>query len=610
MASRRRNGWRRFAVGVFIAVVGAAGALGLGSSRLGRILELKTYDLAMTLRGARSDSGVVIVAVDDKSRARLREPLLFWQAYYAKVFRALARAGARAVGVDIVFGLPVERWAPGADRQLAQAYLEAVAAGTPIVLGFDRSVSPPELPVYLFASAYKLLGFLNLTPDEDDFIRRQELCAKTAGGEVYSLGLQLAAQALRQPIRREGGRLFLGPRLLPQDPKGALLIDYRGPTHTLRYVSFVDVLDAVDSGREDLLKQRFAGKVVLLGSEDWQDRHSTPFYLSGARTQRTPGVEIHGSTIVTLLNAQEIQPVSPRTSLLLLLLLTASATGLSFRLRWPVALAAIGGLIAGLTAASLWFLWRQIWLPLWTPLLAMPLSYTAVFVYRYRAEYRAHRQLRQQFGQYVSDAVVQEILEQGEIPLEGKRQKITVLISDVRDFTTLSERSSPEVLVAHINEYLSAMTEVIMEEGGLVDKFMGDGILALFGAPVEHSDDAWRAVRVGLRMLECLEELNHRWTSCGRPTLRIGIGIHTGLAVVGNIGSTRKMEYTALGDTVNVAARVEGMTKKYKAPLLVTEATLAELAGRRIQVQEAGVEQLKGKTETTRLYIVQQLRDA
>ena len=598
------------AVGAGIAVLAAAGALGLGSSHWGRILDLKTFDGAMALRGARPDPQVVIVSIDDKSRRRLSDPLLFWHAHYAKVFRALAQAGAKAVGVDIVFSLPVERWTPGADRLLAQAYQEAVAGGTPIVLGFDRNAPPPALPLYLLASSQKLLGFLNLTPDEDDFIRRQELSVPTVRGEVYSLGLQLAARASRQPIRREGGRLFLGPRLLPQDSRGALMINPSGPAHTLQYISFVDVLEVIDAGREDLLKPTFAGKVVLLGSEDGQDRHSTPFYLADAKAQRTPGVEIHAATALTLLNGQGIQPVSRNTGLLILLLLTAAATALALRLRWHVALIAITGMMAGLAIISFGLLWNQTWVPPWTSLLGMPLSYAAVFVYRYRAEYRAHRQLRQQFGQYVSDAVVEEILEQGGISLEGKQQKITVLISDVRDFTTLSEKSSPEVLVAHINEYLSAMTEVIAEEGGLVDKFMGDGILALFGAPLEHSDDAWRAVRVGMRMLERLEELNRRWTSEGRPALRIGIGIHTGIAVVGNIGSARKMEYTALGDTVNVAARVETMTKKYQAPLLVTEPTLAELDGRPVQVREVGVEQLKGKTETTRLYIVQQLREA
>lgn len=604
--SKRRYRYRDWLVaGAFILLASAAACL-LARSGLGRSLDLKTYDLAMILRAPRAAPGVVIITVDDKSRARLTEPLLFWHDYYAKVFGALAKAGSRAAGVDMIFGLPVEQWTPGADRRLAQAYLEAVQRGTPMVLGCDRRSPPPDLPIYLFATSNGLMAFLNLVPDEDDFIRRQQLAWPGAGSEeIYSFALQLAAQALRQPIQRRGQALFLGDRYISSGPEADILIDYGAPG-ALQIVSFVDVLDAIQAGENDFLNRTFHDRIVIIGSDDALDRHSTPYYLAASKARRSLGVEIHGWAVASLLSGRLIRPASQRTILLLLVALVAASTALSMRLRWWAALLGMLALTLGFAAASFWLLRQMVWVAPWTCLLGPPISYAAVFVYRYRVEFRGRRRLRRLFGQYVSPKVVEEILER-DVPLGGKRQEITVLISDIRDFTAWSERVRPEELVGQLDEYFAKMTQAIVEQDGFVDKFMGDGILALFGAPIERDDHAWRAVQAAAAMLRYLEELNETWAAEGRETLAIGIGIHSGEAVVGTIGSSLKLEYTALGDAVNVASRVESKTRECGAPLLISAATLEKLNQHPVEVDPVGWHEVKGKTVPAELFSVRRV---
>ena len=211
------------------------------------------------------------------------------------------------------------------------------------------------------------------------------------------------------------------------------------------------------------------------------------------------------------------------------------------------------------------------------------------------------------FGRYVSPEVAQEILAREEIPLGGTRQPVTVMFCDLRNYTSYCQGRDPHQVVAELNEYFADMTAEIKAHGGMVNKFIGDGIMALFGAPVPHPEDPFRAVACGLRMIERNDAFNRRRAAQGLAPLVLGVGIHTGDAVVGTIGAPEKMEYTAIGDTVNVASRIEGENKTFKTQLLVSEATYRLLRDRAV-VERVGDARLKGVTEPMPLFRVDKVK--
>lgn len=206
------------------------------------------------------------------------------------------------------------------------------------------------------------------------------------------------------------------------------------------------------------------------------------------------------------------------------------------------------------------------------------------------------------FSRYVTNQVAEELLKNPEkISPGGKEQEVTVVFADIRDFTAFSERHSPEEVISHLNEYLSVMIDVIFEYEGTLDKFIGDAVMAIWGAPLQHPDDPLRAVKAALEMQKRLEELNKKWASEGKDILKIGIGINTGKAIAGNIGNLRRMEYTVIGDSVNIASRIEGLTKEYKIPIIISSSTY-EKVREQVEVTELESARIKGKAGLTKLY--------
>jgi adenylate cyclase len=220
----------------------------------------------------------------------------------------------------------------------------------------------------------------------------------------------------------------------------------------------------------------------------------------------------------------------------------------------------------------------QLWLPLVPPFLGIVLSYGGITLDNYIREQKERIRLRATFSKYVSSDVVEEILEDREgLALGGKRRHITVLFSDIRGFTSISEQIGPEQVVLLLSDYFGQVTHIVFKHGGTIDKFIGDAVFAIFGAPKSHGDDAVRAVKTGIEMIELVESLGPKWTQIiGRP-LKVGVGINSGDAVVGSIGSEIRSEFTAIGDTVNLGSRLEGLTKELGVPMLISEFTAAEV---------------------------------
>lgn len=557
---------------------------------------------------------VVVIAIDDASRRAITEPMAYWQPEVAKLVRALARSKARAIGIDLLFSTSDDRSRSEA-RQLAQALAEADSSGTPVILGYALNAALPPSPPYLLAATAspRRLGYMDLPGDEDDAVRRFVPCREDPPEVAYSLGTRLALAALQQEgaCELDSRRLRTQSLRAEMDGQHSLSVPFERVPEPLR-LSFVEALQLAEIDGGKRLDGLLAGKLVLIGSYELQDRHVTPLQSAG---ERAAGVDIHAAIAQSLYSGQVLRP-APAWIVWSLAFICALMGGAAvFAFRWQLSL----------FTAVIVILFSV--LPMWaarafgTVLPVMPELSSAVCVvlvagvYRYRTESRSQRELREQFGKFVSPEVVEQIVRDG-LELGGTRRFVTILFADVRGFTTYAERMSPEVLVVQLNEYLDAMTEAIIAEGGYVDKFIGDGILAVFGAPVAQRDSAWHGVLAANRMLERLADLNTRWRKEARAEWSIGIGIHSGDAVVGNIGSWRKLDYTVVGDTVNTASRIESLTKtsiqRYNAHILLSGATVEELErwDHYCDVFAMDIEQLKGKEQLTQLFVLRGLHGA
>jgi adenylate cyclase len=260
----------------------------------------------------------------------------------------------------------------------------------------------------------------------------------------------------------------------------------------------------------------------------------------------------------------------------------------------------------GLSVMAFHFSW---WADPVLPGIALALSFALAAAYSYATEGRQKLHIRRMFGQYMSETVINHLLAHPEkLQLGGERRRVTLFFSDLAGFTTISERLDPETVVGLLNDYLSAMTEIILDEEGTVDKFEGDAIMAFWGAPLDQPDQACRACRAALRQQAALAELNQRFTDLNLPPLTMRIGLHTGEAIVGNLGSAKRFDYTVIGDTVNLASRLEGVNKFYGSHVMASEATVSECDGS-IEFRELDLVAVKGKEHAVRVFEVLGLTD-
>jgi adenylate cyclase len=359
----------------------------------------------------------------------------------------------------------------------------------------------------------------------------------------------------------------------------------------------------IDMGR---LRRWVAGRAVLVGNvtEAAHDTHPTPW-------GKMAGVEIQASAADTLLTGRLLRTAPEGAQVALLVVgafLSALLPAIGGRL-WIVVPVGLLLLAAPLGASALLYREASIWLPPVEATTGMALAFLGENFYLYATQRRRARALKRHFERFVGPRVMTEILREGYIELQGERREITLLFSDLQGFTTLSERLPPARVVALLNEYLNRMVEVIFAHEGTLDKFMGDGIMAYFGAPQPSSgsgacaDHAAHAVRCALEMQRVLAQWREETAGEGGPTILMRIGIHTGPAVVGEMGSRLQASYTAIGDTVNVAARLEPLNKQFGTSILISETTLAALNDE-FTTEFKGELQVKGREEPVRVYTV------
>ncbi len=468
-----------------------------------------------------------------------------------------------------------------------------------------------QLPLPQLAKASARLGFFNASADPDGTVRRVPLFALLEGpkGLLPSLELQTAAAYLDarvEPVVVPSEHLVTGARLrrpdgqvlplrVPQlEDEPFMLVNYPGPASSFTTLSLADVVD----GSFDPASVR--GKAVLVGVTlvGKFDQRVTPF------SEFEAGVYVHAAALSNILSQDFLTRPSAAQPLELLFML-GSAVLLArllprVRFTWKLgAVALLGG--AWLAVDQLLFT-RGIQVATVLPLASLVTSAFAVIFLGYFSVDAEKARLRTTFQHYLDASVMEQVLEHPEkLKLGGERKELTVLFSDIRGFTTLSERMTPEQLVSFINEYLTPMTDVIFENGGTLDKYIGDAIMAFWGAPVDQPDHALRACRAALGFLEKLGTLRSRWRAAGLPEVDIGVGINSGLMNVGHMGTQDRFNYTVMGDAVNLASRLEGLTKMYDTRILISAATYAQTLGH-VTARRLGVVRVKGKSEPTDIY--------
>ncbi len=583
---------QRALVCALIAAGSTAVTLLLSDVRFFKILNAKAFDSHFLVRGQQPTRDIVLVTADQKALDTFPEVQMFWHLHYADVIHAAERGGAKVLGLDLAFGAPVEQYVPGHDQKLAEAL---ATAKMPVVVGyvpaFNTNQTTAPVPVNMLAAGLGLAGFSNLTTDsEDDFIRRQELLeAQVDDDEPPSVSWALRVTEKFLPD--------LIPADIPLDSNRAIYINYAGGPGTFPHFSMADVVTAPDAQ----LKQWFQGKIVLLGTDyaGDSDRRNTPFFtvLSGDQW-RTAGVEVHANTIHTLLTRNFLLPAPQWARVGAILAGTAATVAISTEVSAGLAVAAL--LVIGFIAALATHLLFRGGVILSTSeiMLAATLAMIAAIVYRFVTAERRGDLFHDAVSLFVGKRVAKSLDDSRSLGLTGKRETVTILFTDIRGFTAYTEKvceeQGPEFLVQELNKYMGTMAAIIVTFGGHVNKFIGDGILAVFSDEDEGAkpgDHPLRAVQCAARMVNAPSQFE------------TGAGLHTGLAVVGNVGSADKMEYTVLGDTVNLASRLESLNKEHKTKLLMSETTQQALNGA-IGTTHLGAVPVRGKSAPIGLYTI------
>lgn len=570
------------------------------------------YDLWHQLAGVRyQPQHVVIVALDEPTlQEHPTEPLVTWTPYFARVIKVLRRVGAKIIGMDYLFQVSISSWLKTLDlppnhRSLNYdgPFKEQLASGQVVLAGnlagdeLQKSAIIPPIKEYLLALPRQMqdVGLINFYNDDDGAIRRYLPALADDYGQVrLTFAKLLAMRALNQNPAGEVERLRHDPVLKlwsGVDSQGINsstfpVIGYTGPPGTFPRLSMGRFL--APGAENDPVIKALKDKIVIIAYEPaaLQDSHPTPYSLSLWKWQGSDmsGPEIHANIIETLLTGVAPRPLPDYLPSLYLLAVLLTGAPLFYRLP-PWRGLAVAVAMCAVAALATFLLFRNYWLlPTANVQLGIMLSYMGILGVKLTGEERERARIRKIFSRYVADEVVEKLLASGKLPdLGGEVFQVTVLFSDIRNFTTISEKLGPRQVVEMLNTYLSQACEPILAQGGSVDKFIGDAVMAVFGAPVPYPDHARRALKAALDLAQKAREfrgwMQQRFGDLELPDFAIGIGLHTGEAIVGNIGSPKRLEFTSIGDTVNAASRLESLTKELGWTIVASHSTITAAPG-------------------------------
>lgn len=610
-------------------------------------LERKAYDAMLTARGERENTrSVVIVKIDEYSIKELDYPIP--RDKYGTLLAILAQSGTVAIGVDDLFPtikqdsislaqndqfLLFHNYAPNVyhaigpfipsglepDAEIAiddEAYYTLHQHSIPtngMHYPFPRATYIDDRPYDSLAQLAAGVGHILLRPDSiDGIIRSVPFFVEYAGGLYPTFGAALAFSAARVDLGKisiletETGYLVHAGQLeIPLTHHGDLFVDYIGPNENFKQVSFQEVLDAFVRQDQDFLAQ-FKDAVVIIGptARSIGDHNATPI------ADISPNCFVHANVYDQIMMNSYITLAPAETQLILLfimaLIVSIAATLLKLRTSAPVGILLIAG--------YLWFAFftftntGEVY-PLVEPLFALFFCYASAMSYSAATEGRQKAQIKGMFEKYVDKTVVRQIIDNPSlVKLGGEEREITTMFADIEGFTAMAEKMGPQNTVAMLNSYLTEMTNIMIEEYGTIDKYIGDAIMAFWGAPLDDRDNAFHACSAALKMQRKLLALHTKWIHYGRPVVNQRIGINTGKAVVGNMGAEARLNYTAIGDAVNLASRLEGVNKEYGTRLLMSDNTYRQVHDR-VLSREMDLVVVMGKTEPVRIYELIALAD-
>ena len=593
-------------------------------------IDFKLRDVRFKVRTkVKSDKRVIIVAIDSKSINELgRFP---WdRKIIAKLVDNLKYYGAKTVAFDVIFS---ETSNSQSDKTLSLSlkradnvilgyffreeketpsdesleFLEDKAAITNIHVGKNvKNIPVVNLPyvevnIPLFARAASSFGFFNIFADRDGIIRNATLLALYDGNLYPSLPLEALSKYFNKKISvsvEEYGidSIKIGSEKIPSNESGQFTLNYYGGYNVFNLVSAVDVIKK--RVKSDILKN----SIVLVGATEIgiSDVRATPV------NPVLPGVEIHATVISNFLQKfflirNSIVVFTESGFIIIFALILGAFLGI-FRKTFYSLLTFFILLICYSSVNMIMFKELHYNLSIIYPLISMSLTYFTSEAYRNFIEEKQSRFLKKAFSSYVSDKLVGQIIENPELlKLGGQKKEITILFSDIRSFTSLSEKLSPEKLVELLNAYFTPMTDLVLKHNGTLDKYIGDAIMALFNVPVNVENHEYYGCLTALEMIESLKKINTEFVRKGFPTIDIGIGINTGDAVVGNMGTDTRFDYTAIGDSVNLASRLEGINKFFGTKIIISEFTYLKVKDK-FKIRMLDKIRVKGKDEGVRIY--------
>ena len=651
-------------IGCAIGAASAALAWAAGQTAFFKTVELKTYDyrVRLTADPASARRDIVLVSIDDSSIRRLEPNVGRWpwpRVVHSSLIDYLARAPAKVIVYDVLF---TERqqgtfktddvtWSGAeSDRALASSAaraanvvfaadvtadelaqldnraVERLRAGQPFPADPAFEARPGViLPYDELTDAAAAVGHNFSIYDADGPVRRTAPFVRV--GEVGVPSLAVAAVMLAGPvkpeaIRRENDALRVGPALAPLVPASIpsfygpetraerMLIHFTGPVLKGRQADLpgLQLLRPVLFGAADPRRREADGGPGRVPRQDRGHRHDRrgpqrPLHRAlrrGEDARHAGAREHHRRPAVAAVHAAD--RAGPDLLVLIGCALVVGIAGTALAV-WPAAGIAVLVILA-IAWASVLLFGQGAWMQVTKPVLAVAFAMFGSTAYQYFVEGREKRQVKRTFSRFVSKDVYEQLVaDPASARVGGARRDMSVLFADIRGFTTFTERGKPEDVVSQLNEYFSRMVEVVFAHRGTVDKFVGDMVMALFGAPLADPDHADHAVQAALGMLDALNAQNARWAAEGRPPLEIGVGVNSGDMVAGIIGSDTVMSYTVIGDAVNLGSRLESLNKEYGTRLIVSEGTRARLKGR-YDMKPLGAVTVKGKSEPVNIFEV------
>jgi len=533
---------------------------------------------------------IIIVEIDDTTLQKLGPRSSWPREYYAKVIENLN--WSKVIGIDIIFDLPSNTGNLTRDNENDTKLADSLKKSNVVLAAmygddfsfkndelYGESILKPNEFLGTPGEDYKI-GFVNLYQDSDGVIRSFQ--PRISGIEDHDhFSLVVAGEYKEEKPDLENERM---------------LINYFAEPGGYQHINFYDVYNGTWQGRY------FEGKIVLIGvtAQIEQDDYVVPI----SSHIEMPGVEIHANLIQSIIEEDYLYYQDDISAIGVIFIFALITCILLFRFKMPIATVLVAVLAFAYFLIARYFVVGNtgIIMNMLYPLLTITLVYFALIVIYYLTEVRSRKWITSVFGKYVSPVVIDNLIKNPDkINLGGEKRSITIFFSDIRGFTSISENLKPEELVNLLNDYLTEMTSIITKNEGLVDKFMGDAIMAFWGAPLDQPNHAEIACKSSLEMMEKLKELQKKWKKEGIPSFDIGIGLNSGEAIVGNMGSSNRFDYTAMGDNVNIASRLEGLNKTYKTNIIISENTY-KLVKDKFEVKKLDSVTVKGKKKAITIY--------